>query len=358
VSDFSEWDYNRNLDDGCSLRFATTGTNVVSTLISELATDVWVYLDGVLEQRFRITEINQTWDEDGQDSVDVSAICYRRIFSARHVRTPLSFIGTSQGAIVFDLIQHAQAATGGDYGITLGDSGPTILRDREYEPGQNILQAILDFTTIEDPLAWEINGDLELFITTPQSFPIRDIPIQIGFNASSMSRPSGTRNFGNVSVVVGDVESTTPIFEEAPNLSVDPRGRWEVLNAFPQISSQSELQEQAEGLLFGSRSPLAQWTVTMDVDKYFSDSKYEIGDFVRVVQPRSTVYTVGQSAPSVLTQVISIDVSQDSDGDTQVKLAAIEVPEPPGPLTWDKVSATLIWDDVDPTITWNNYLVV
>ena len=327
LSDFSQWDFNRNLDDGCSLRFTTSGTSETSRLLNELATDVWVYLDGVLEQRFRITEINQTWDEDGQDSVDVSAICYRRIFAARNVRTPLSVIGTSQGAIVFDLIQHAQAATGGDYGITLGDSGPTILRDREYEPGQNILQAILDFTTIEDPLAWEINGDLQLFITTPQSFPIRDVPIQLGLNASALSRPSGTRNFGNVSVVVGDTEATTPVFEELPNLATDPRGRWEILNAFPQIDRQDELQEQAEGILFGSRSPLAQWTVTMDPARYFTDSKYEVGDFVRVVQPRSTVYTVGQSAPTVLTQVISIDVTQDSDGDTQVKLAAIEVPE-------------------------------
>jgi hypothetical protein len=327
LSDYSQWDFNRNLDDGCSLRFTTTGTAEASVLLNELATDVWVYLDGVLEQRFRITEINQTWDEDGQDAVDVTAICYRRIFSARHVRTPLSFIGTSQGGIVWDLIQHAQASTGGDYGITLGDAGPTILRDREYEVGQNILQAILDFTTIEDPLAWEINGDLELFITTPQSFPIRNTPIQLGYNATSLQRPSGTRNFGNVSIVVGDVEATTPVFEESPSLAVDPRGRWEVLNAFPQVDRQEELQEQAEGLLFETRSPLAQWTVTMNPDRYFTDSKYEIGDFVQVVQPRSTVYTVGQSAPTVLTQVISIDVSQDADGDTQVKLAAIEVPE-------------------------------
>jgi hypothetical protein len=327
LSDFTQWDFNRNLDDGCSLRFTTSGTSQSAALLDELATDVWVYLDGVLEQRFRITEINQTWDEDGNDTVDVSAICYRRIFSARHVRAPLSFIGTSQGAIVWDLIQHAQAATGGDYGITLGDTGPTILRDREYEVGTNILQAILDFTTIEDPLAWEISGDLELFVTTPQSYPLRDIPIQLGFNASNMSRPSGTRNFGNVSVVVGDAESTVPVFEELPSLPTDPRGRWEILNAFPQVDSQDELQEQAEGILFGSRTPLAQWTVTMDPARYFSDSKYETGDFVRVVQPRSTVYSVGQASGSVLTQVISIDVSQGADGDTQVKLAAIEVPE-------------------------------
>lgn len=327
LSDFSQWDFNRNLDDGCSLRFTTSGKSESAQLLDELATDVWVYLDGVLEQRFRITEINQTWDENGNDTVDVSAICYRRIFSSRHVRTPLSFIGTSQGAIVFDLIVHAQAATGGDYGITLGDTGPTILRDREYEVGTNILQAILDFQTIEDPLAWEINGDLQLFITTPQAFPIRDIPIQLGFNASNMSRPSGTRNFGNVSVAVGDTESTVPVFEELPSLPTDPRGRWEILNAFPQIDRQDELQEQAEGILFGSRSPLAQWTITMDPARYFTDSKYETGDFVRVIQPRSTVYSIGQPSGSVLTQVISIDVTQDSDGDTQVKLAAIEVPE-------------------------------
>lgn len=327
LSDYSQWDYNRNLDDGCSLRFTTSGTSESAELLDELVTDVWVYLDGVLQQRFRVTEINQTWDEDGNDIVDVSAICYRRILSARHVRAPLSFIGTSQGAIVFALVQHAQAATGGDYGITLGDTGPTILRDREYEVGTNILQAILDFTTIEDPLAWEIDGDLQLFVTTPQAFPIRDIPVQLGFNASNMSRPSGTRNFGNVSVVVGDAESTVPVFEELPSLPSDPRGRWEILNAFPQVDRQDELQEQAEGILFGSRSPLAQWTITMDPSRYFTDSKYEIGDFVRVIQPRSTVYAIGQASGSVLTQVISIDITQDADGDTQVKLAAIEVVE-------------------------------
>jgi hypothetical protein len=327
ISDFTQWEFNRNLDDGCSLQFSTSGTSDAALSIDELATDIWLYFDGSLEQRFRIVEVNQTWDEDGQDTLDVSAVCYRRLLGARHVRTPLSYIGTSQGAIVWDLIQHAQAATNGDLGITLGDTGPTILRDREYEVGQNILQAITEFTTIEDPMVWDINGDLQLFVSTAQFFPIRDVPIQLGFNALSLSRPSGTRNFGNVSVVTGDNEATTPIFEELTGLIFDARGRWEILSSFPQIDNQEELQEQAEGISFASRFPLAQWTVTMDPARYFVDSKYEIGDFAKLIQPRSTVYSIGEAAVAVLVQIISIDVNQNADGDTQVKLAAIEMPE-------------------------------
>lgn len=326
ITDFDAWQLDNNLDDGCSLQFTARGNSVASLAIDELATDIWLYRGSTLDQRFRITGVQQEWGPDGEDNIAVSAACYRRLLKSRHVRTSLSYSGISQGTIVWNLVQHAQAATGGNLGITLGAAGPVVLRSRDFVPGANIFDSIVEMTQISNGLTWDINANLQLIVSQPTLYPVIAMPCELGVVARRMSRPSSADKFGNVAFVTGDSMSTTPVIAEAPGLALDPRGRWERYQSLSQVKDQPQLIELGAGLLEEAISPVSIWRVEMEPSRYFLDAEYQIGDIITVVQPRSTVYPVGVPAPTVQAQVLSRNVSQTADGLTQVVITAVELP--------------------------------
>lgn len=326
VTDFDVWTLDNNLDDGCSISFTLRGNSVAALAIDELVTDVYLYRGPSLYQRFRIVAVSQAWGPDGTDSVSISGACYRRLLKARHVRTPLTYTGLSQGTIVWNLIQHAQAATSGNLGITLGTSGPAVLRNRSYLPGQNIFDAIIEFTKVNNGLTWDIDPLLQLNVSQPSAYPVIAMPCELGVVARSMSRPSSAEQFGNATITTGDSLVTAPYIAEAPGLPLDPRGRWEKFTSVGSVKGQAQLVELGDGLLEESISPVSVWSIEMEPTRYFADAEYVLGDIITIVQPRSTVYPVGVAAPTTPAQVIARNVSETADGATSVIITAVELP--------------------------------
>jgi hypothetical protein len=357
LTSFDSWTLDRNLDDGCTLSFSLMGNSLPGVAITELSTDIWLYRSGVLDQRFRVVEVEQTWDSDGRNTKQVTAVCYRRLLAARHLTTNLSFVGVSQGDIVWDLIQHTQAQTNGDLGITLTSAGPTVIRDREYLVGQNILEAIVDLSKAENGIAWEIDATLGLIVTQPDLFPSKPQPVQVGTNALNLSKPSGASKFANTVIVSGDIQLTTLIIEEAIGLVSDPRGRWEKYSSYPSAQLQTTLEQQARGLLNSTVSPVVVYGFEIETDRFLTDSDYEIGDFTTVVEPSTVVpstanpsipsLTVGGSRRSV--QILTQSISVSADGNIKIRYNAVQTPQ-----RWDDVPAGIRWDDLDPSITWDN----
>jgi hypothetical protein len=326
VTDFDSWTLDNNLDDGCSLEFSCRGDSDAGRLISELETDIWLYRGPTIIQRFRVTGVSQDWNENGGNNLFITSSCYRRLLKKSFVRSPLSFTNVSQGDIVSGLVAHAQAASGGSLGITDGSLGPAILRDRNYEVGQNVFDAIVDLAKIENGIAWDVNADLELIVTTQLGFPTRTQPVELGVTARRMERPSSSEQFANASIVTGNVEATVPAFASTVDVGTDPRGRWERFVSLGQESDQAALQERADGLILESLSPVSTWTVDMEPTRYFFDAEYEIGDLVTVVRPRDAASVVGSSAPRISAQTISRQVTLTADGDLQVIVTFVELP--------------------------------
>lgn len=327
VTDFVSWTLDNNLDDGCSISFSTRGDSIAASLIDELATDVWLYRAAALVQRFRVTSVEQEWGADGDDEARIVATCYRRLLKKSHVRTDLTFTGIAQDQIIFDLIQHAQAATGGSLGITAGSLTSGTLRDRIYPQGTNIFTAIVEFTQIDDGVEWDVNELLELNVRDRLSLPLQSMPVQLGVTARRLARPSSAEQFGNAAIAIGNPENTTAVIVEDPGLGTDPRGRWERFVSVT-ADTQQEVQDLADGLIEQAVSPLSTWTIEMDPDRYFLDAEYEIGEQVTVIQPRSTVFAIGTPAPRLNAQVISRSITQTADGQVAVTVTAIEVPAP------------------------------
>lgn len=319
LTDWASWTLDDNLDDGCSLSFSGRGDTYQTSFITELGTDVWLYRGTSLYQRFRVVAKEESWTEDLDASISVTAVCYRRLLKARHVRTPLTYTATSQGTIVWNLIQHAQAATGGNLGITLGTAGPVVNRDRDYLAGVNIFEAISELTQVDNGLTWEINGARQLIVSQPSAYPLVAMPIQLGVNARRMARPSSADKFANVAFVTGDSMSTVPYIAEDPGLGIDPRGRWERYQSLSQVKEQPQLVELGDGILERAISPVSVWRIEMEPERYFYDSEFIPGDRVNVVQPVSA----GTSG-TFPAQVLSRNVSQDADGQITVAISAVE----------------------------------
>lgn len=318
INDYTVWRLDNNLDDGCLITFSARGDSLAAQLITELETDVWVYRLGQVVQRFRIVSLEQNWGADGDDVIDVVGICYRRILRSRFVRTPLSFVAETQGQIVADLIAHAQAADGGDLGITFGSLESTITRDRAYQAGQNIWDAITDLTRVEDGIAWDVDEDLELQVRLQTDYPTVSTPIELGSTARSLARPSSADQFANATIVTGNTQATTLVIAQAPGISTDPRGRWEKFISSAGEADQAALSERAQGVLDEAISPVSVWQAEMVPSRYFGDIELQIGQFCSVVRPRTT-----QVIP---VQVIARSIAQTADGDVSVIVSAIELP--------------------------------
>ncbi len=316
VTIFDQWVLDRNIDDGCTISWVMPGNSPAGEITEELSYDVWLYLNGQVDQRFRILELDRAWDEDGRHDVSVNAVCYRRIFAARHLNTDLSFSGVSQGQILFDLIDHTQNLPGGDLGVTVGSLGPTVLRDRSYDAGSNILELAVNLSQIENGLTWDVDENLELQVSRFSDYPVRSQPIVLGGNARRIVKPSGAGLFANAVLVAGDNEATTLEIRTTSDIATDGRGRWERFQSFPSATQQTQLEEHADGLLEEANSPVVVWEFEIDAERFFGDSNYALGDFVNVVEPGGNAEVV---------QILTQSISQSADGEVLVVYNAVSV---------------------------------
>lgn len=358
LATFDSWTLTRNLDDGCSMTVQMPANSISGVQIKELETDIWIYKNGVAVDRFRVTSVDQEWGENGENRLAVQAVCYRRLLASRYVLSSLSF-SDSQGQIVWNLIQHTQGQANGDLGITLGSTGPNIFRSRAYQPGQNILEAITDLTQADGNMTWDIDANLQLNVSTAGAYPLRSMPAQLGTNLRNIAKPSGASLFGNVALVSGDAQFTTLEIQNAPSILTDTRGRWEKYRSFSQEQVQSNLTEQAEGLVESTQSPSVIWSFEMISDRFFTDSDYQVGDFVVLAQPSTvvpsqpdpTIPYLTVAGQLILVQILTVDLTIDANAASSVKITAVQAPQ-----TWDALPTTLTWNSIDPTVTWNDML--
>jgi hypothetical protein len=333
---FDNWQMTKNLDDGCTFSFSCPGDTLPGTEITELDTDIWLYLDGVLIERFRVLEVVQDWAFDGSNTISVACCCYRRLLGSRYVNSPLSFTGLSQGLIVASLILHTQSQVNGNLGIVLGSAGPVVPRDRSYEIGANILESIVELTQIDGGVVWRIDANGALIVTqVPTVYPSPNPqPVVLGGNALTIRKPSGSALFANVAVVTGDSVATTPVIATTAGLSTDPRGRWEKFRGLPQEQTQGNLTQQANGIVTDSQSPQIVYDFTLEPGRYFTDSSYDLGEVITVVRPGTVVPTTSNptvplltvAAESVTCQVLSVAITQSADGLVTVGMQAIALP--------------------------------
>lgn len=75
-----------SLFEGDTLEFGVPGNSDAALAIDALATDVWLYREGALWQRYRVLPMDQAWDHRGGTDVTVKAVNYRHLLDWRHIQ--------------------------------------------------------------------------------------------------------------------------------------------------------------------------------------------------------------------------------------------------------------------------------
>lgn len=340
ISSFSNIDCMFNLDAGDQVSFEIPASAAEARYISELATDCWLFNGDVKMQRFRVISADAAWDGDGGSSLAITAVSYKRLLFGRHCRSTLVYSSDDQAQIIWETIQHVQAQTNGDLGITAGTlNGGGILRDRTFEEGENVGKVLTDLSGVVDGPTWKIDADLVLTVMMDADFATLATPVELGVAARSMSRKSGAASFGNAGFVDGDSSATVPEWFEPPSLALDPRGRWEVAAGFPSVVLQSTLAEKVEGLVSDAQSPIAQWSVEVDPARFALDLPVKTGDKVLLVWPESLFTPVGYS-DKVFGQIMTVSLKLADSGEVVVTAEIIETGGVYPPAVWDRTA----WD--------------
>lgn len=313
-----------NLDAGDELSWTMTCNCPGANLLAELETDCWLYDDDALVQRYRVLAIEASWVVNGRSVLNVKAVSYKKLVGYRLLNADLKFAATDQADIVWGIIQATQATTNGDFGIVVGSlDGDGINRDRSYVAGESLGTILANLSEVINGPYWTINGDLELIVKPDDDFVTLATPIQLGVTARNLTRQSGAAAFANAVYVDGDGDSTVPVIAESATIATDPRGRWESALGFPSVTEQATLQERADGAVISAQSPIAQWAVDVEPERFQSDLPLQPGVFVAVDWPATEFRPVG-ATDGVVGQVMTVGLSISPDGDLKVSAQIIE----------------------------------
>ncbi len=241
------------LDGTPDAQFTLDATSDEAADIVALATDLVIYRNGVKQFRGRIAPEQGTLSPRSR-LIQFSAIGYRGLLNTRLMRAAtgggpaLTFTGVDQAQIAWQLIDDAQDRPGGDWGITEGIGTTSgVLRDRtDWQPGKPIGDCVTELLNTDDGGDWEISPDLELNRWFPTRGENRGV-LDYGGVLAQVDRTLQPADFGNAGIITGSAETIPATFEIA-GIGTDPRGRWEIAEAFPSVVLQSTLDDRAAWL--------------------------------------------------------------------------------------------------------------
>lgn len=269
------------VDAACDAQFSLNGKVEEIFSIVPLQTDLFIYRDGVLLFRGRIGTLQGTVGTDGHE-VQFSAVDYRGMLNRRIVGAAGAYYppGTDQAAIAWDLISDSQALSGGNLGITNGagsTSGTT--RERTYDPGKPIGDAIGELGRVGNGFEWEVAADLSF----NRYYPLRNVDNNVKFDfggiVKSVTYNFNPDDFADSVLVTGD-QSTVPVTATAAGIATDPRGRWEKSQGFSTVIEQATLNEKGPWYLGQTDTIRYAYHVSIVQGRWGGQSDFWIGDTV------------------------------------------------------------------------------
>lgn len=299
--------------------FALAGDDPGLAHIVELASDLWISRDSTLLLRARVGPTADALDAD-RHKVTVSAVDYRGVLAGRLVwpGSTTSFTAVDQASIAWQLIADTQALTGGGLGITNASSATGRTRDRDYEVGKRLSEAIDQLGAVIDGFDWDIDPDLAFQLYYPQRGTARDLAIVWGDTASQVDRKVDTSDYATALRCSG-ADSLTPVTRVAAGIATAPEGRWETQIGDSDIAKAVTLGDKADAALLERSVILPAYTATLRAGVW-SPSTLWLGDTCRVVV-RSGRLDVDTTA-----RVVQIDVSVDDNGAETVKVTFDRTP--------------------------------
>lgn len=313
--------YGRSLtmrvDAPFTAQFSLDGRSSQAAEIVALATDLHVYRNGVKYFRGRITTESDTVSES-EHACQFTATCYRGMLDYREIGTAgASFAAVDQGTIAFNLIAASQALAGGNWGITdgVGATSGTV-RDRTYDPGKPLGEAIAELFRVDNGGEWEISPTLALNRWYPKRGSVTSVVLDYGGKVARADRLLSPRDFANFVVVSGS-QGLTPTSAVTAGIATDPRGRWEISLGLPSVLEQATLTTKATWLLAQSSTLRPEIVVTLTPGRWAGLTDIALGDTV-ALGLRS-----GRLSDTGAFRVVEINCAPDEDGGEQITMGLV-----------------------------------
>lgn len=304
------------LGEPSSLDWGMNGFDPSAKLVEELATDVVAYRDGVPLLRTRVGASSDDLAGDRHDTT-FTGIDYRGVLVRRTLwpgSTP-SFTGEDQASIAWDLISDSQALPGGDLGITPGVGATTgVLRDRTYEEGKKLSEAIDQLAQVDGGFDWDIGPDLAFNAYYPARGALKDFVVHHNITTSGIKRTVDPSSYANAVRHSGADGGPTPVTRTVADLASRREGRWESQVGDTDVTVASTLAEKADWLLSESSVIRPSYTATLAPGVWDGPSTLWLGDTCRLV------IRSGRLDVDTTVRVFEIAISIGDDGGETVEV--------------------------------------
>lgn len=306
------------LKDSCSISFKLNQLDPMAKKVLELRSDLWVYREGDLVFRGRITASRDNLDANG-GYVDFTAVDYRERAKRWFIYDDDIYFWFDEDVAVIasNVLTAVQARTGASYGVSTGLGFPAlgvIRNEVEFTPGSS-MAAGLD-SLQESKLRgfdWEISPELELNLWVRRGVTPAAKQLEYTGAMKALTRDFKADEFANAVRASGG-EIPYPEVIESADVGVDLRGRWEAEVSWPDVESQEIMNDRTEYLLEQVNRVPEEYSVDLVEGHWKGRNHLWLGD--DIIMP----INFGRLAVSPIVRIHEVRISPDGNGGEQVKL--------------------------------------
>jgi hypothetical protein len=291
--------------------------------ILELATEVSVFRDRELLFRGFVGATSDNITEDRHD-VTVTAVDYRGRLDRLILDNDITYTSQLDRDITWDLIDDAQAKTGGDLGVSRGPAITGVTsRTITFTGGISVREAIDRLASLSPGFDWDITPERE-FVLFDERGSDKGVILDYGGLVSAVSVNFDPSTYANAVRVSGD-DTTTAQTAVAGDIGSRPEGRYEFQQGLTDITTDATLASRATLLLAEKQLIRSSFTVTLrngdtDLIRWGGLDDIGLGDTCRMVVKS------GRLDINRLVRVFEIRVTIGADNNETVTLT-LDAPE-------------------------------
>lgn len=311
--------YSLVLNGAGVVSFDCDGRDPKAELIREGESEIHVYRHGEEVQAGQVRTVQKDISADGH-KVSVTAVGYFGLLEHRHLRATRTYTATDQGQIAWDMINYTQTFSGGNLGITQGSIPASVNRDRNYDAGKNIAEAIKQLSEVQGGFDFEVTPGKVFNVYYPfRGIYLTDYIFELGknvreFREGADASPEGLANWV---MATGTDTAGNPITATASNAaSVERYGIRERVES-TDIKEQTTLQARADELVDKYKQHAMTYELTVEPSP--DPGSYSVGDWIRI-RARDGCLNIDDKFLRLIAYEVSID---DNDVET-VKLSVAE----------------------------------
>lgn len=241
-----------------------------------------------------LDEPDVSGDKNGNSETTVTSRGFFSLLLKRIVSSLTQYSGQDMSDIAWDLISDTQALTYGDFGITRGADPTTVNRDRTYQVGDIIAEAVqkLSNNNILDGFDFDVNHQKQFNVFYPTKGTSRpNVRLEYGHNIQTFSvRKTGILSMCNQVTVFGqDQGGEMPM--EVRNADNAYKSAYFLLQdtlSEKDVSVAQTLQDKGDEYLEDNKTPRKEIDLTVEYEAP-DFATYDVGDTLPVKISKGSV---------------------------------------------------------------------